>query len=228
MQVDICLARALGPARINDDQLEPAIFRIMQPFGRIKRRYTAPHRYERVRANEHTDIRIGKSLRSRSPAAVQRHCDGFTGLIDCRVGEVHRRAERLHERVSLGSQRGLSRLGARSDSSSGGAGCSTTGNGCSGGTTGAGLGGSGPPRDAISPQVERAITTAAAGTLVNRSHFRQSSSAGASPTGDMARAVAAIRSSRASSSVSSPSGGWGAWSPLSISPSGSLVASAMG
>ena len=106
LQVQVGLACGLGAPRVDDDELEAALARLMQALRGVEGRDTAPHRNQGVGTHQQTDIGVGEVLRPGAPLAVQRHRDRFTRLVDGGVGEAHRRTDGVHPGLAQHHARG--------------------------------------------------------------------------------------------------------------------------
>ena len=90
LQMQIGLTRGLRSARIDDDQFQTALTRLVQAPGRIERGDTTPHGNQGIGTDQQAYIGLGEILWACAPFAVQRHRDWFARLIDGGIREAHR------------------------------------------------------------------------------------------------------------------------------------------
>ena len=113
LQVKRRLAGGLGPARVDDDDLDPAFQGPGEMPAGVDGGQPAQLGHHGVRAEEEPRICIRKGHVSPAPAAVDGRRDDLSGLVDGPAGERHGRADLVHERIGEhGGRRGQG-IGAR-------------------------------------------------------------------------------------------------------------------
>ena len=99
LQEHVRLIRGLGAARVDDDELHPALLRLVEALRGVVLGDAAPHGDGRVRPDQHPHVRVVEHLRARAPVAVVGARDRLGGLVDGAAGVGHVRADARHERA---------------------------------------------------------------------------------------------------------------------------------